>query len=112
MGKHRRSLGKRISVSRVVGWQRRLINGQKPFEDLAVMPGDVDDVYGRLVRARNEQGLAGQRVHGQAGLVILIVTLYNAQIRAVQDALAARGLIAFRVGTVDKFQGREAPVVI
>jgi len=26
--------------------------------------------------------------------------------------LAARGLTGFRVGTVDKFQGREAPVVI
>ena len=43
---------------------------------------------------------------------ILVVTPYNAQIRAIQDALAARGLTGFRVGTVDKFQGREAPVVI
>ena len=43
---------------------------------------------------------------------ILIVTPYNAQIRAIQDALAARGLTGFGVGTVDKFQGREAPVVI
>lgn len=29
---------------------------------------------------------------------ILVVTLYNAQIRAIQDALAARGLTGFRVG--------------
>ena len=43
---------------------------------------------------------------------ILIVTPYNAQIRAIQGALATRGLSGFRVGTVDKFQGREAPVVI
>jgi predicted RecB family nuclease len=43
---------------------------------------------------------------------ILIVTPYNAQIRAIQGALAARGLTGLRVGTVDKFQGREAPVVI
>ena len=43
---------------------------------------------------------------------ILVVTPYNAQIRAIQGALAARGLTRFRVGTVDKFQGREAPVVI
>ena len=42
---------------------------------------------------------------------ILVVTPYNAQIRAIQDALAARGLTGFGVGTVDKFQGREAPVV-
>jgi superfamily I DNA and/or RNA helicase len=43
---------------------------------------------------------------------ILIVTPYNAQIRAIQGALAARGLTGLRVGTVDKFQGREAPVMI
>ena len=43
---------------------------------------------------------------------ILVVTPYNAQTRAIEDALAARGLTGFRVGTVDKFQGREAPVVI
>ena len=43
---------------------------------------------------------------------ILIVTPYNAQIRAIQSALAASRQSGFRVGTVDKFQGREAPVVI
>jgi uncharacterized protein len=43
---------------------------------------------------------------------ILIVTPYNAQIRAIERARAARGLTGLRVGTVDKFQGREAPVVI
>ena len=51
-------------------------------------------------------------VHGVGGDGILIVTPYNAQIRAIQGALAARGLTGLRVGTVDKFQGREAPVVI
>jgi hypothetical protein len=43
---------------------------------------------------------------------VLIVTPYNAQIRAIQSALVASGLDGFMVGTVDKFQGREAPVVI
>ena len=43
---------------------------------------------------------------------VLIVTPYNAQIRAIQGALADCGLAGFRIGTVDKFQGREAPVVI
>ena len=43
---------------------------------------------------------------------ILIVTPYNAQIRAIQTALTASGQTGFRVGTVDKFQGQEAPVVI
>ena len=43
---------------------------------------------------------------------ILIVTPYNAQIRAIQTALTASGQTGFKVGTVDKFQGREAPVAI
>jgi len=43
---------------------------------------------------------------------ILIVTPYNAQIRAIQAALTTSGQTGFKVGTVDKFQGREAPVVI
>jgi predicted RecB family nuclease len=43
---------------------------------------------------------------------ILIVTPYNAQIRAIQTALAGSGQPGFKVGTVDKFQGREAPVAI
>ena len=69
--------------------------------------------------ARLAETLAGCSWRDRDGAVravggggILIVTPYNAQIRAIQDALAARGLTGFGVGTVDKFQGREAPVVI
>ncbi|HEY0717736.1 MAG TPA: TM0106 family RecB-like putative nuclease [Streptosporangiaceae bacterium] len=43
---------------------------------------------------------------------VLVVTPYNAQIRAIEDALARVGLTGVRVGTVDKFQGGEAPVAI
>jgi len=44
---------------------------------------------------------------------ILIITPYNAQIRAIREALARVGCPAgVRVGTVDKFQGREAAVAI
>jgi len=39
---------------------------------------------------------------------ILIVTPYNHQVRLLSDALGS----AFNIGTVDKFQGREAPIVI
>jgi predicted RecB family nuclease len=69
--------------------------------------------------ARLAETLAGCSWRDRDGAVrpvgcagILIVTPYNAQIRAIQGALATRGLIGLRVGTVDKFQGREAPVVI
>ena len=39
---------------------------------------------------------------------ILIVSPYNHQIKLLQETLGA----AFEIGTVDKFQGREAPIVI
>ena len=39
---------------------------------------------------------------------VLVVTPYNAQVRTLRHALPE----AVRVGTVDKFQGQEAPVVI
>ncbi len=45
----------------------------------------------------------------------MVVTPYNAQIRAIEEALARSGApaaAAVQVGTVDKFQGREAPVAI
>jgi predicted RecB family nuclease len=43
---------------------------------------------------------------------VLVVTPYNAQIREIEGALARGRHAGPRVGTVDKFQGREAPVVI
>ena len=42
---------------------------------------------------------------------ILVVTPYNAQVRRIRGVLDDRGLHGVRVGTVDKFQGQEAPVV-
>ncbi|NLE82235.1 MAG: TM0106 family RecB-like putative nuclease [Rhodococcus sp.] len=43
---------------------------------------------------------------------ILVVAPYNAQVALIERRLAAAGLGGIEVGTVDKFQGREAPVVI
>jgi uncharacterized protein len=42
---------------------------------------------------------------------IIVVTPYNAQVRCLRRVLAQRGLGDVEVGTVDKFQGREAHVV-
>jgi uncharacterized protein len=42
---------------------------------------------------------------------ILVVTGYNAQVRYLKSRLRKAGLRDIRVGTVDKFQGQEAPVV-
>lgn len=48
---------------------------------------------------------------------IIVVAAYNAQVEAIRAALVEAGLAApdgsgVRVGTVDKFQGQEAPVVL
>ena len=43
---------------------------------------------------------------------LLVVAAYNAQVHLVRKALAEAGLPDVRVGTVDKFQGQEAPVVL
>lgn len=43
---------------------------------------------------------------------ILVVAPYNAQVELIARHLEDAGLAGVRVGTVDNFQGREAPVVI
>ncbi len=43
---------------------------------------------------------------------VLVLAPYNAQVVLLRQRLAAAGLGEVRVGTVDKFQGAEAPVVI
>ena len=42
----------------------------------------------------------------------LVVAAYNAQVHLVRGVLDSAGLPEVRVGTVDKFQGQEAPVVL
>ncbi len=42
---------------------------------------------------------------------VLVLAPYNAQVVLIRERLVAAGLDAIRVGTVDKFQGAEAPVV-
>ncbi|MDJ0312106.1 TM0106 family RecB-like putative nuclease [Arthrobacter sp. H35-D1] len=43
---------------------------------------------------------------------LLVVAAYNAQVHLVRGVLDSAGLSGVRVGTVDKFQGQEAPVVL
>lgn len=43
---------------------------------------------------------------------VLIVAPYNAQVELIRQQLDCKGLAHFRVGTVDKFQGQEAPIVL
>jgi uncharacterized protein len=43
---------------------------------------------------------------------VIVITPYNAQQVAVEEALAAAGFPEVPVGTVDRFQGKEAVVAI
>lgn len=55
------------------------------------------------------------RAHAVTAGDVLVVAPYNAQVGAIRAGLAAGGLggpAGVAVGTVDKFQGQEAPVVI
>jgi len=42
---------------------------------------------------------------------ILVVTGFNAQVRYLKSILRGAGYSEIKVGTVDKFQGQEAPIV-
>ncbi|MCM0639559.1 TM0106 family RecB-like putative nuclease [Cellulomonas wangsupingiae] len=68
----------------------------------------VADLVGRTWRdpraPQPERALAPQDV--------LVVAAYNAQVWTVRQALDAAGFTGTRVGTVDRFQGQEAPVVL
>ena len=52
---------------------------------------------------RDAEGIA----HSLEGSDVLLITPYNAQVRSLSEALPG-----FRIGTVDKFQGQEAPISI
>ena len=43
---------------------------------------------------------------------VLVVAPFNAQVALIRQALTTAGLVDVRVGTVDRFQGQEAPVAI
>lgn len=67
----------------------------------------VRELFAQL-QGEEYTGLDGQ-VAGRLGVGdVLVVAPYNMQVRKLRDALPAGA----RVGSVDKFQGQEAPVVI
>ena len=80
-------------------------NGAASPEEAAVVAGLVGDLMGS---PWSDGG--AEKVVGQAD--VLVVTPYNAQVNQVRRALAAAGLGQVEVGTVDKFQGREAAVSV
>ncbi|WP_025735350.1 TM0106 family RecB-like putative nuclease [Mycobacterium genavense] len=74
-------------------------------------PEEADAIVAEI---RRLLGSAWTDEHGTRALAapdVLVLAPYNAQVSLVRQRLASAGLGAVRVGTVDKFQGGQAPVV-
>jgi predicted RecB family nuclease len=74
-------------------------------------PEEADTI---LAEIRRLLGSSWTDEHGTRPLAasdVLVLAPYNAQVSLVRQRLTAAGLGAVRVGTVDKFQGGQAPVV-
>jgi predicted RecB family nuclease len=75
------------------------------LEEVAAIDGIIDDLVASGVTWTNHKGESVQLTTRD----VLVVAPYNAQVVRLRERLEARGVA---VGTVDKFQGQEAPVVI
>lgn len=86
-----------------------------PHEGRAVSSAEEADEVVRQVRAvlgRTWVGAPGEAGRQIEPADVIVVAAYNAQVWAVRRALAVAGLEDVPVGTVDRFQGQEAPVAI
>ena len=105
------------------GLENQRLEGNTPFAGSGLFHVPVDH-FGNQSQSREEVEAIVKIVHhlmsaeinwiDRDGLSkalqpndILIIAPYNAQVSALQEALSG-----FSVGTVDKFQGQEAPIVI
>ena len=112
------------AVNRPVSWlsyQGRLhahestagnqVAGHKP--GLVAIPVEHD---GNASHSTEEATAVLELVSQQSAIVgqseVLVVAPYNAQVDLIRDTLDREGFTDVQVGTVDKFQGREAMVVI
>lgn len=73
-------------------------------EEAAAIVTEIEALLGTAWTDENGTRPLGQRD-------VLIVTPYNAQVVTLRRRLDTAGLTEVQVGTVDKFQGRQAPVV-
>ena len=80
-------------------------NGRESVEEAQRILSEIR----RLRKGRVRVGESRMRAITETD--ILIVTPYNAQRLLLQSMLAEAGFPNVRVGTVDKFQGQEAPIV-
>lgn len=79
-------------------------------EEADAVVGIVRGLLGRTWQdARNDKSLPTRAI---ASDDVIVVAAYNAQVRLIRRRLEEAGIPGIAVGTVDKFQGREAPVVV
>jgi len=107
------------------GLERQVLAGATPFDGagLWVVPvehygnqssspeevDEVDRIVACLLQKDSRWVDASGKSQSMTANDILIVAPYNAHVSLLAERLARRGV---RIGTVDKFQGQEAPVVI
>lgn len=78
-------------------------NSSEAFEEAAAIEDLLDELFADEAAWTDASGNTEplRREH------VLLITPYNAQVRALEEAIGD-----FRIGTVDKFQGQQAPVSI
>ena len=74
-------------------------------EEVSAVETIVDRLLGKASRWTNEKGKSKRLTSAD----ILVVAPFNRHVNRLQEALESRGV---HVGTVDRFQGQEAAVVI
>jgi predicted RecB family nuclease len=79
-------------------------NTNRSDEEVACVAALIEQLLGGGARFRDKLGIE----HPLQARDILVVAPYNAQVAALRRGLSRE----LRVGTVDKFQGQEAPIVI
>jgi len=108
--------------------EAQLVAGKAPADGTGVrwqaIPHDGDatesieeaDAIVRIVDDLLTSGATWTNAQGETHAIqltdILVVAPYNAHVERIAQALAAAGYPRARVGTVDKFQGQEAPISI
>ncbi len=78
-------------------------NSSEAFEEAAAIDAILDGLMASGPTWTDDRGIAAPFGRDE----VLLITPYNAQVRALEETLGD-----FRIGTVDKFQGQQAPVSI
>jgi uncharacterized protein len=106
------SVTERTATRRLDGYQPGVhVNSVRHHGNSIESPEEADAITADITRLL---GTSWTDEHGTRALSardVLVLAPYNAQVALVRRRLASAGLGEVRVGTVDKFQGGQAPVV-